>query len=54
MKNEEVMPQELKKLLEKQQYRFVGNHTAVKICEWNKKSIREPNKEKPNTYRSRF
>ena len=30
---------ELKKLLEKQQYGFVGEHSAVKICAWTKKSI---------------
>lgn len=26
--------------LEKQHYEFIGNHSAVKICEWTKKSIR--------------
>ncbi|MBN1159983.1 MAG: 4-demethylwyosine synthase TYW1, partial [Candidatus Diapherotrites archaeon] len=26
--------------LEKQQYRVVGNHSVVKICEWCKKSLR--------------
>ncbi len=30
---------ELKKLLEKQQYGFVGEHSAVKICAWTKKSL---------------
>jgi len=29
----------LKSLLEKQQYGFVGNHSAIKICAWTKKSI---------------
>ncbi len=28
-----------KKLMEKQGYRFVGEHSAVKICEWTKKSL---------------
>jgi len=28
-----------KKLMEKQGYRFVGEHGAVKICEWTKKSL---------------
>lgn len=28
-----------KQLLEKQGYRFIGSHSAVKICEWTKKSI---------------
>lgn len=27
--------------LEKQQYRIVGNHSSVKICEWTKKSLRD-------------
>jgi tRNA wybutosine-synthesizing protein 1 len=31
----------LKKLLEKQQYGFSGKHSAVKICTWTKKSIRD-------------
>ncbi|MBW3003763.1 4-demethylwyosine synthase TYW1 [Candidatus Woesearchaeota archaeon] len=31
----------LKSLLEKQQYRFVGKHSAVKICTWTKKSLRD-------------
>jgi tRNA wybutosine-synthesizing protein 1 len=29
-----------KKLLEKQQYALIGEHSAVKICTWTKKSIR--------------
>ena len=28
-----------KKELEKQQYRFIGEHSAVKICSWTKKSL---------------
>lgn len=28
-----------KKLLEKQGYRFCGEHSAIKICDWTKKSI---------------
>lgn len=35
------MDKALKALLEKQQYRFVGNHSAVKICTWTKKSLRD-------------
>ncbi|MBD3202828.1 4-demethylwyosine synthase TYW1 [Candidatus Woesearchaeota archaeon] len=35
------MPVELQKLLEKQQYRFSGEHSAVKICEWTKRSLRD-------------
>ncbi|MEA3255115.1 MAG: 4-demethylwyosine synthase TYW1 [Candidatus Altiarchaeota archaeon] len=30
---------ELKKILEKQHYKIVGNHSAVKLCHWTKKSI---------------
>jgi tRNA wybutosine-synthesizing protein 1 len=30
---------ELKKLLEKQHYSFIGNHSAIKICTWTKKSL---------------
>ncbi len=30
----------VKKLLEKQGYRIVGNHSSIKICLWCKKSIR--------------
>jgi len=30
---------ELKRLLEKQHYRFIGNHSAIKICTWTKKSL---------------
>jgi tRNA wybutosine-synthesizing protein 1 len=34
------VPNDLKKLLKKQHYGFTGEHSAVKICEWTKKSIR--------------
>lgn len=34
------MNQAYKKLLEKQQYRFVGEHSAVKICGWTKKALK--------------
>jgi tRNA wybutosine-synthesizing protein 1 len=30
-----------KKLLERQQYEFIGNHSAVKVCTWTKKSLRD-------------
>ncbi len=33
------LPIELKKLLEKQHYAFIGNHSAIKICTWTKKSL---------------
>lgn len=35
------LPKELKNLLEKQQYGFAGEHSAVKICTWTKKSLRD-------------
>jgi len=31
---------ELKKLLEKQHYAFIGDHSAIKVCEWTKQSLR--------------
>lgn len=31
----------LRKLLEKQQYRIVGNNSAVKICTWTRKSLKD-------------
>ena len=31
----------LKKLLEKQHYAFIGDHSAIKICTWTKKSLRD-------------
>ena len=31
--------QEYRELLEKQQYRFLGDHSAIKICSWTKKAI---------------
>jgi len=34
-----VIKPELKKLLENQQYSFIGNHSAIKVCEWTKKSL---------------
>jgi tRNA wybutosine-synthesizing protein 1 len=30
-----------KKLLEKQQYELIGEHSAVKVCTWTKKSLRD-------------
>ncbi|MEM3126944.1 MAG: 4-demethylwyosine synthase TYW1 [Candidatus Woesearchaeota archaeon] len=34
------LPEHKRKRMEKQQYRLVGNHSAVKICYWCKKSVR--------------
>lgn len=35
------MNQAYKKLMEKQQYKFVGEHSAVKICGWTKKALQD-------------
>jgi tRNA wybutosine-synthesizing protein 1 len=40
----------IKKILEKQGYRFVGNNSAVKICEWAKKDLRDEDR----CYKSKF
>ncbi len=38
-----MIPEDVKKILEKQQYRIVGKkgHSAVQICRWTKNSIRD-------------
>jgi len=36
-----MIPEELKGNLEKQGYRIVGNHSAIKVCLWCKKSLRD-------------
>ncbi len=36
-----MIPVNLKMLLEKQQYRIIGGHSAVKLCTWTKKSLRD-------------
>ncbi len=33
--------EKLKKALEKMHYEFIGNHTALEICSWTKKSLRD-------------
>jgi tRNA wybutosine-synthesizing protein 1 len=35
------MNQAYKKLMEKQQYLFIGEHSAVKICGWTKKALQD-------------
>lgn len=35
-----MISKEIKKILEKNQYRIVGKHSAVQICPWTKKSLR--------------
>lgn len=34
-----MIPQKVKEVLEKQHYRIVGKHSAVKICNWTKNSL---------------
>jgi Fe-S oxidoreductases len=36
-----MLPDNLQKLLKKQHYALVGNHSAVQICSWTKKSLRD-------------
>lgn len=35
-----MIPEKVKKTLEKQHYEIVGNHSAVQICRWTKQSLR--------------
>ncbi len=35
-----MINERIKKILKKQHYGIVGNHSAVQICRWTKKSIR--------------
>lgn len=41
MSDKEIIPQKLKELLKKQHYEFAGKHSAIKICEWTKKSLKD-------------
>ena len=36
-----MIPEEIGKILRKQHYEIVGEHSAVQICRWTKKSIRD-------------
>lgn len=36
-----MIPEKIKELLKKQHYGIVGKHSAVQICRWTKKSIRD-------------
>jgi len=45
-----MIAEKVKKLLEKQGYRFVGRHSAVKICSWCKKDLVDEGK----CYKSKF
>ena len=35
-----MIPEKIKQILQKQHYKIVGNHSAVQVCRWTKKSIR--------------
>jgi tRNA wybutosine-synthesizing protein 1 len=35
-----MIPDKVKKLLKKQHYELAGEHSAVQICRWTKKSLR--------------
>ncbi len=45
-----MIPAALLKVLERQQYRIAGSHSAVKICHWTKRAIRDEG----NCYKQRF
>ncbi|MCW8965504.1 MAG: 4-demethylwyosine synthase TYW1 [Candidatus Pacearchaeota archaeon] len=36
-----MIPDKVKKILKKQHYEITGNHSAVQICRWTKKSLRD-------------
>jgi len=36
-----MIPRKVKKILKKQHYEIVGKHSAVQICRWTKKSLRD-------------
>jgi len=36
-----MIPEKVKETLKKQHYKIVGNHSAIQICRWTKKSIRD-------------
>lgn len=36
-----MIPEKIKKLLKKQHYEIVGKHSAVQICRWTKRSLRD-------------
>ena len=36
-----MIPEEIRKSMVRQHYKIIGNHSAVKICTWLKKSMRD-------------
>ena len=47
-----MIPENVKKVLLKQHYKLVGNHSAAKLCLWTKKSIKTGGKE--HCYKEKF
>ncbi|MEM5778453.1 MAG: 4-demethylwyosine synthase TYW1 [Candidatus Aenigmatarchaeota archaeon] len=47
-----MLPENVKKVLLRQRYKIVGNHSAAKLCLWTKKSIRTGGKE--HCYKEQF
>jgi len=45
-----MLTNDIKKVLEKQHYKLAGRHSAVKLCTWTKKSIRD----KGSCYKQQF
>jgi tRNA wybutosine-synthesizing protein 1 len=45
-----MVPKELRSIMERQQYRIAGSHSAVKICNWTKKALRDEG----SCYKQRF
>ncbi len=44
LKKSQLKDNNAKQIMQKQGYRFVGSHSAVKICEWTKKSLTDNDK----------
>jgi len=47
-----MIPENVRKVLLKQRYKLVGNHSAAKLCLWTKKSIKTGGKE--HCYKEQF
>ena len=47
-----MIPENVKKVLLRQRYKIVGNHSAAKLCLWTKKSIKSGGKE--HCYKEQF
>jgi tRNA wybutosine-synthesizing protein 1 len=45
-----MVPPELRKIMQRQQYRIAGSHSAVKICNWTKRALRDEG----SCYKQRF